>query len=67
MTALLWIALALLLGVSGHHGHSRNYGGFSWRRFVGISCAKYQIGKAIGVPTTASGRQRKLGRWLGMR
>lgn len=39
-----------------------NRGGFSWKRFVGISAAKSRISRAIGIPLTKSGRQRKIGR-----
>jgi hypothetical protein len=35
---------------------------FSWRRAVGISAAKGRLSRAIGVPLTQSGRERKLGR-----
>jgi len=38
-----------------------NRGGFSWRRFFGISAFKAKISRSIGVPLTRSGRQRKLG------
>lgn len=38
-----------------------NNGGFSWRRFLGISAAKARISRKIGIPLTRSGRQRKLG------
>ncbi len=38
-----------------------NRGGFSWKRFVGISAAKARISRKIGVPLTKSGRQRKIG------
>ena len=38
-----------------------NKGGFSWKRFIGISAAKSQISRKIGIPLTKSGRQRKLG------
>ena len=41
-----------------------NKGGFSWRRFLGISAAKSQISRKIGVPLTRSGRQRKLGAFV---
>jgi hypothetical protein len=44
-----------------------NLGGFSWRRLLGISAMKARISRAIGVPLTRSGRQRKLGRFLGMK
>ncbi len=38
---------------------------FSWRRAVGVSAAKGRISRAIGVPLTQSGRDRKLGRMVG--
>lgn len=57
---VLWLVLSLLLG-SHAQRHVRNLGGFSWRRLVGISGLKYRIGRSIGVPTTASGRRRKVG------
>jgi hypothetical protein len=38
-----------------------NFGGFSWRRLVGISAFKSRISRKIGIPLTASGRRRKLG------
>lgn len=44
-----------------------NRGGFSWRRLLGVSAGKARISRAIGIPLTRSGRQRKLGKWLGMR
>lgn len=40
---------------------------FSWKRALGVTKAKRKIAKATGVPTTRSGRQRKLGRWLGIK
>lgn len=40
---------------------------WSWRRALGITTARRRIAAATGVPTTRGGRQRKLGRWLGMR
>lgn len=42
-----------------------NYGGFSWKRLLGISAAKARISRSIGIPLTRSGRQRKLGAALG--
>ena len=39
-----------------------NLGGFSWKRLLGISAAKSRISRAIGIPLTKSGRERKLGR-----
>lgn len=41
-----------------------NRGGFSWRRFVGISAFKAKISRKIGIPLTRSGRQRKLGAFV---
>jgi hypothetical protein len=38
-----------------------NKGGFSWRRFLGISASKARLSRKIGIPLTRSGRQRKLG------
>jgi hypothetical protein len=40
------------------------FGGFSWKRAVGISAAKARISRRIGIPLTRSGRQQKLGRML---
>ena len=40
---------------------------FSWKRALGVTKAKRSIAKATGIPTTRSGRQAKLGRWLGMK
>ena len=34
--------------------------GFSWKRATGISSAKRKIAKATGIPTTKSGRKRKV-------
>jgi len=42
-----------------------NKGGFSWKRFLGISQTKARISRKIGIPLTRSGRQRKLGSALG--
>ena len=38
---------------------------FSWRRAVGLSAFKGKVSRAIGVPLTESGRERKLGRSFG--
>lgn len=35
---------------------------FSWRRALGISAVKGKIARATGIPTTASGLERKVGR-----
>jgi hypothetical protein len=42
-----------------------NRGGFSWKRFLGISQAKARLSRKIGIPLTRSGRERKLGAMLG--
>ena len=42
-----------------------NKGGFSWKRFLGISQAKARISRQIGIPLTRSGRQRKIGAAMG--
>jgi hypothetical protein len=43
----------------------RTYGlSFSWRRAVGVSAAKGRLSRAIGVPLTQGGRERKLGRMV---
>jgi len=34
---------------------------FSWKRAVGVTNAKRKISKITGIPTTRSGRQRKIG------
>jgi hypothetical protein len=41
-----------------------NFGGFSWKRLVGISAFKSRISRKIGIPLTASGRRRKLGAFI---
>ncbi len=38
-----------------------NRGGFSWRRFLGISAFKSRVSRRVGIPLTRSGRERKLG------
>lgn len=40
---------------------------FSWKRALGISSVKRKIAKATGIPTTRSGRQKKLGKILGIK
>jgi len=42
-----------------------SFGGFSWKRLLGISAAKSRISRSIGIPLTRSGRQRKLGAAFG--
>lgn len=41
-----------------------NRGGFSWRRFLGISRVKSNISRRIGIPLTKSGRDQKIGRMV---
>ena len=44
----------------------KSFGGsFSWRRASGLSATKGKVSRAIGVPLTRSGRQKKVGRALG--
>jgi hypothetical protein len=40
---------------------------FSPKKALGITDAKRKIAKATGIPTTKSGRQRKLGKALGIK
>ena len=40
---------------------------FSWKRAVGISSAKRKIAKVTGIPTTKFGRQKKIGKILGIK
>jgi hypothetical protein len=40
------------------------FGGFSWKRAVGLSAAKSRLSRRIGIPLTKSGRQRKLGKMV---
>lgn len=35
--------------------------GFSWKRFFGITKAKSNLSRKIGIPLTKAGRQRKIG------
>lgn len=39
----------------------KNYGGFSFSRLFGVSAQKNKVSRAIGMPLTKSGRQRKAG------
>ncbi len=41
-----------------------NRGGFSWRRFFGISAAQARVSRKIGIPLSRSGRQRKIGAFI---
>ncbi|MFC1650652.1 hypothetical protein ACFL2X_03705 [Candidatus Latescibacterota bacterium] len=40
------------------------FGGFSWKRAVGITRVKQKISRSIGITLTKSGRQRKAGKIL---
>ena len=40
---------------------------FSWKRALGITSAKRKIAEATGIPTTKAGRQRKVGKLLGIK
>ncbi len=44
-----------------------NKGGWSWKRQLGVTKQIRKVSKATGVPVTKSGRQRKLGKLLGMK
>lgn len=37
---------------------------FSWKRALGVSGVKNKISRSVGVPTTKSGRQRMMGRFI---
>ena len=37
---------------------------FSWRRALGVTDAKRKVAKWTGIPTTKSGRERKIGRMV---
>ncbi|MDO9546127.1 MAG: hypothetical protein Q7J07_05190 [Pelolinea sp.] len=39
-----------------------NKGGFSWKRYIGITRVKQNISRKTGIPLTKSGRQRKIGK-----
>lgn len=41
-----------------------NKGGFSWRRFLGITALKQSIARKTGIPTSRSGREAKVGRMI---
>jgi hypothetical protein len=41
-----------------------NLGGFSIRRFLGLSTFLSNISRAVGVPFTKGGRRRKLGNYM---
>ncbi len=44
----------------------KNFGfSFSYKRALGISAAKGKLSRAIGIPLTKQGRQRKFGQAMG--
>ena len=40
---------------------------FSWKRAVGVTSVKQKIARKTGIPTTKAGRQRKVGKILGIK
>jgi len=48
-----------MLGFKGKYGFS-----FSWKRLLGISGLRSKISRKIGIPTSKSGMERKIGRKL---
>jgi len=38
-----------------------NFGGFSWKRAIGLSAAKARLSNRISIPLARSGRQGKIG------
>lgn len=40
---------------------------FSWKRAVGVTSAKQKVARATGIPTTKSGRQKKVGKLFGIK
>ena len=40
---------------------------FSWKRALGVTAAKQKVSKATGIPLTKAGRQRKVGKILGIK
>lgn len=41
-----------------------NKGGFSWKRFVGITALKQRFARKTGIPTSKSGLEAKVGRTI---
>lgn len=41
-----------------------NFGGFSWKRLLGISSLKSRISRRLGIPLTRGGRERKIGQFV---
>jgi hypothetical protein len=42
-----------------------NMGGFSWKRFLGVSAFKGRLSRQTGIPLTKTGQERKIGAALG--
>jgi hypothetical protein len=40
---------------------------FSWKRALGITKMKQKIARDTGIPTTKAGRQRKFGKFFGIK
>lgn len=40
---------------------------FSWKRAVGVTSVKQKVARATGIPTTKSGRQKKVGKLFGIK
>lgn len=60
------ITLRNIISLTSFSIMGKKYGfSFSWKRAIGLSAAKGKLSKAIGVPLTRSGRQRKVGRAMG--
>lgn len=41
-----------------------NKGGFSWKRFLGITAMKQNFARKTGIPTSKSGLEQKVGRMV---
>ena len=41
-----------------------NKGGFSWKRFLGITAIKQNFARKTGIPTSKSGLEQKVGRMV---
>lgn len=40
-----------------------NKGGFSWKRFLGLSASKARVSRKIGIPFTKGGKTAQSGGW----
>lgn len=41
-----------------------NHGGFSWKRFLGVTRVKQKISRTTGIPMSKSGLEQKVGRLI---